>query len=176
MGWKALAARKFVELAYESILNHDFERAVDMFEQAIALEPDNASNHYKLSITCARSNKLAKAMMHASEALRLDPDNDTYRYHHKHLYARELVGQAKRHLELHNDPHLAIACLQRAVEADPLLVEAFLVLAAAYSEIDDYHLALQAAQEAAKLEPGNEAALSLSNKIKYQFKLQINES
>ncbi|WP_230876148.1 tetratricopeptide repeat protein [Paenibacillus validus] len=58
-----------IKKAYESILNHDFEQAIGWFERAIALNPNNASYHYKLSITYARSNKLSKAIRHAEQEI-----------------------------------------------------------------------------------------------------------
>ena len=51
-----------IQKAYESILGHDFEKAIEWFEKAIAEEPNNAAYHYKLSITFARSNKLIKPL------------------------------------------------------------------------------------------------------------------
>jgi tetratricopeptide (TPR) repeat protein len=169
-----MEARTYLERAYASILNHDFEKAIEWFEQAIRIEPNNASFQYKISITYARSNKLDKAMEHAAEAARLEPDNETYRYHYSHMRARELMGQAKRHLENQEaDPHMAIVILKRAIEADPLLIEAYIMLGMAHAGLGDYHLAIQAVQEAIKLDPADESTQSLLNKIRGQLIEQL---
>ncbi|MDF2963523.1 MAG: hypothetical protein K0S39_5258, partial [Paenibacillus sp.] len=88
-----------IKKAYESILKHDFEQAVEWFEQAIAIAPDNAAFHYKLSITYARSNKLSKAIEHAKEAVRLEQSEEHYQFHLQHLQAKELIQQAEKYFE-----------------------------------------------------------------------------
>jgi tetratricopeptide (TPR) repeat protein len=169
-----MEARKYVERAYASILNHDFEKAIEWFEQAIQIEPDNASVQYKISITYARNNKLSKAMEHAAEAVRLEPDNETYRYHRSHLQARELMGQAGRYMEQRNaDPHMAIACLKNAIKEDPLLKEAYVMLGMAHASLGDYHQAISAIQEAVRLDPADESKRLLLDKIRGQLVEQL---
>ncbi|WP_077997230.1 tetratricopeptide repeat protein [Paenibacillus larvae] len=60
-----------IQKAYQALLDNDFEQAIDCFEQAVRRDPLNADFHYKLSISCARSGKLKKALAHARDALRL---------------------------------------------------------------------------------------------------------
>lgn len=144
-----------IQKAYESILNHDFEQAIEWFEQAIADEPDNASYHYRLSITFARSNKLAKAVEHAEAACRLDSASEAYRLHQNTVNARMLLYKAN---ELLNGADAlsaikAIHALKQAVQLDPLSVEALLMLSVAYEEAGRLQDALAAAAEAVKLEP-----------------------
>lgn len=151
-----------IKRAYESILRSDFEQAINWFEQAIALEPDNAAYHYKLSITCARSNRLFRAIEHAESAVRLEPDNDTYRYHLRHLNARELVGKAQRCFDRNQDQlYLAAAYLKQAVSLDPLNVNAFLLLALAHAGLEEYDGAIRALNELLKLNPQHESARRL---------------
>lgn len=151
-----------IQKAYESILGHDFEQAIEWFEQAVALEPDNADYHYRLSITYARSNKLPQALEHARIAVKLDQASETYRYHLLHLLARELVQQAEPFFDREKGRlYMAVSLLKRAVELDPLCVEAFLLLALAYAGLDDYTFAVQAVKEVLKLQPEHELAKQL---------------
>lgn len=150
-----------IRKAYESILESDFERATDWFERAVLLEPDNAEYHYKLSITYARSNRLAKALEHVEAAKRLEPDNETYRQHGAVLYARHLVSEAEKRLADGERPDWSVVALRQAIESDPLCLQAYLLLAEAYGRLGDFPLALQAAKDAIKLDPQHEEAKRL---------------
>lgn len=148
-----------IQKAYESILGHDFEKAIEWFEKAIAAEPDNAAYHYKLSITYARSNRLQKAAEHAAKAIELEPGREDYRYHLRNLRARELASEAQRRFD-EPEPQIddAVILLQEAIQLDPLLVEAYLLLGAAYAQLQDYDSAMKAMQDAIRLDPQNEIA------------------
>lgn len=162
---------KQLQKAYEAILNNDFERAAQWFEQAIDAEPDNADYHYRLSITYARSNKLPKAIEHAETAIRLTPDNEQYRFHLSTLQARELLIQAQRTIDgSHPQPYLAMALLKRAIALDSLSVEAHLLLAVASDSVGDPVQAIQALNEALRLDPHNEAALALLRPFEQKLK------
>lgn len=152
--------------AYESILQNDFEQAISWFERAIEQDPDNASYHYKLSITCARSGKIAKAIKHAEFAVRLDGIQD-YRNHLRNLEAVRLVQQAEQCLnQVPARPRAALVLLREATEYDPLNLEAYLLLGIAYTAIEQYEKALQSLEEALRLDPHHETALLLAEETK----------
>jgi len=157
-----------IQKAYESILSHDFEKAIEWFEKAIAVEPDNAAYHHKLSITYARSNRLQAAFEHAEAAVRLVPDYEPYRFHLQTLRARELVEQAEK--DIGSDNTQAIWRLRQAIGLDPLAIEAYLILGEAYARRHDFAAALQAVQEALRLEPGHEAAVRLVREYEQKIK------
>jgi tetratricopeptide (TPR) repeat protein len=164
-----------LQKAYESILGSDFEKAIEWFEKAIALEPDYADYHYKLSITYARSNKLEKALNRAKHAVRLEPDNESYRFHLQYLYAREKVQQAEKLLNPINERlDMAIALLKEAIILDPLAIEAYLILGAAYASRQEYHQALSAVNEVLRLDPLHEIASQQITEYKHQLMLQDN--
>ncbi|MNI41555.1 Tetratricopeptide repeat protein [compost metagenome] len=149
-----------IQKAYESILGHDFDKAIEWFQKAIAAEPDNAAYHYKLSITYARSNKLQKAVEHANRAIELVGDTRVdYRYHLQTLHARELIVAAEKCFA---EPHLrmgeAVVLLKEAIVLDPLAVEAYLILGAAYANLGDYRSAWRAAQDGVRMDPQNDLA------------------
>ncbi len=165
-----------IQKAYESILDNDFEQAIRSFEQAIELEPDNAEYHYKLSITYARSGRLPSALTHARKACDLEPAHDTYRFHHLHLQAVEMVQQAEKLTEAGGSRRLRMAekLLQAAVRKDPLCLEAYLLLSAIYAEQGRYPQAASAVQEVLKLSPQHEAALQHIEQYKVQFQPYMN--
>lgn len=160
-----------IKKAYESILMHDFEQAIEWFEQAIAIAPDNAAFHYKLSITYARSNKLGKAIEHANIAVRLEPSEAQYQYHIQHLQAKELILQAQNYIE---EPEqqiwMAVSLLQEAVKLDSLSTDAYLLLGLAYSRLKEYSQAIQAIRELLTLNPEHEIGNQLLSD--YQMKLK----
>lgn len=143
-----------IKKAYEAILKGDFEEAVARFREAIALEPDNAAYHYKLSITCLRSNKHATALEHAREALRLAPEDASYAIHYDRLLAKENMLRAEAAMRQGGSQlYLAQAMLREACRLDPLAVEAKLLLAYACGELEDYNGAIAVLREADRLHP-----------------------
>ena len=164
-----------IRRAYDAILKHDFEQAISWFERAIELEPACAAYHYKLSITYARSNKLAKAIHHAREAVRLDPHDEHYLFHSNHLQARELTMQAERIFEDSDGKlWLAVALLKKATELDPLSLEALLLLGVAYSRLNEYHAAVQAVKELLRLDPQHSLGRRLLREYEWKWKQYLN--
>src|SRR5690606_11124500 len=105
-----------VKRAYESILQGDYERAIRWFEDALAADPDDPAYHYKCSITCMRSAKWAKALLHAEAAARLAPGVQEYEYHWTTVRARALAASAVQELALDKpDWDAAIGALKPAV-------------------------------------------------------------
>lgn len=152
----------FVKQAYEAILAGDFERAIRAFEQAIAAEPANPAYHHKCSITCLRSAQWPKALRHAQEAVRLAPANADYRYHLASVEARIAAEEAKHELASADpDFDAVIERLCQALDRDPLLDEAYLLLAAAYGALGRFGDAAAAAREALQLNPAHGEAKRL---------------
>ncbi|TDF99372.1 tetratricopeptide repeat protein [Paenibacillus piri] len=159
-----------IKKAYESILMNDFEQAIEWFEQAVATEPHNAAFHYKLSITYARSNKLGKAIEHAKEAIRLEPDENQYNFHLEHLQSRELIHQAQKYFkESDQQLWMAVILLQEAIKLDSLSVDAFLLTGLAYSQLKEYSQAIRAINELLKLDPQHELGRQLLAEIQQKL-------
>lgn len=114
-----MKAEEFLYKAYRSIYENDFEQAQHWFEQALAAEPDHADIHYRYSITCARSNRLDKALMHARLAAALAPDQEEYRLHYDRLQSMELTHMAKKRLEGREESGRNAAERPRACSSGP---------------------------------------------------------
>jgi tetratricopeptide (TPR) repeat protein len=151
-----------VRQAYASILEGDYEQAIRSFERAIAAEPGNPAYHHKCSITCMRSAQWEKALRHAEEAVRLAPEQAEYRYYLASVRARIAAEEAKSELASADPDYAAvIAGLKQALELDPLLDEAWLLLAAAYGALGRFDEAARAAREALRLNPAHGEAKRL---------------
>ncbi|OGX61773.1 MAG: hypothetical protein A2189_06975, partial [Paenibacillus sp. RIFOXYA1_FULL_44_5] len=131
-------------------------------EQAIELESDNASYHYKLSITYGRSGRLSKAIQHAKQAVHLQ-QNQVHLLHLNNLLALELVQEAEKNIQEGSESsyYMAVSLAAKAAELDPLSTEALLVLALAYAGTQEYNQAMQTLRELLKLDPHHESAQHL---------------
>lgn len=162
-----------IKKAYESILRNDFEQAITWFELAIRIEPDNADYHYRLSVSCARSNRLTKAIEHAQRSAALCPGNETYRFHLQRMHARKLTEEAEKAIEQLR-LHEAESMLRRATALDPLAFEAYLMLAVVYDKLGDPAMAFGAAREALRLDPQHDMALKLAAKYEREWQASRN--
>ncbi len=155
-----------IQRAYEAILKSDFEAAVEWFLEAVALEPDNPDYYYRLSITCARSDKLPAALSYAREALRLSAAEPVYQLHLDYLLAKEKAVQAEACLKQGGSQlYLAVTLLKEAIRLDPLSVEARLLLGYALGELEEYPQAIAALKEASRLNPQHERVRGLQAEL-----------
>lgn len=160
--------------AYASILSGDFEQAIGWFERAIALDPGNASYHYKCSITCARSGKWKQAEHHARHAVALAEGHAEFGYHLSTIEARLKVIEAEALLTGPGEPSEAIELLHEAAAMDPLNFEARLLLGAAYGSLKLYEPAIEQLREALRLHPQQEEARRMLKEYKRSWNKQKN--
>lgn len=180
-----MKSEDYLKKAYRSIYENDFEQAIQWFEEALALAPDNADIHYRCSITCARSNRLEKAMAHARLASAIAPQQEEYKLHFDRMQSKELTMMAKRLLEGEGRDNesipprsasaaaSAVNLLERAVRLDPLSVDAQAWLAIAYTEQGKYESAFQALTEAAAL-PQDESTAKQLRELTQRIKKYMN--
>jgi cytochrome c-type biogenesis protein CcmH/NrfG len=102
--------------------------------------------------------------------MKLDPGNDAYKFHVDALEAKQLLQDAEKQINGKTEPHLAVEMLKKAILLDPLLIEAFLLLAVAYGELVEFGFALQSAKNAVKLDPQHAEANRLVEEFKYKLK------
>lgn len=175
-----MKAEDYLQRAYRSIYENDFAQALYWFEQALDVQPDHADIHYRYSITCARSGQLDKALQHARLAVALEPVQDEYKLHYDRLQSMELTQMAKRLVETAGGKRKTAAepasrMLKRAVELDPLSLDAQVWLAITYGEMEHYELALQAVRDASAL-PLDAGAASQLKEMEQRLKQQIKQS
>lgn len=164
----------YMQQAYRCILQNDFEQAIRWFESAIHAHPEHAELYYRCSITHARSQHLSPALQYARKAVELSQDTEEYRLHLQTLEAKELSIQAKGMLEqagsgTHARYVQAARLLKQAVKLDPLSVEAFVMLALAYSDLNEFDLATKAVRDALSLDPQNRQLHLLLDQIKQRM-------
>lgn len=166
-----------IKRAYESILHGDYEQAIRRFEEAIAADPDNPAYHHKCSITCMRSGKWPKALMHAEEAMRLAPGEAEYAYHLATIRARAIAAEAEQSLASGESViEKQIARLKEAIELDPLLEEGYLLLAIAYGALGQYREAAEYAREVLRLNPQHSEAKRLFANFNRKRRMSIKRS
>lgn len=172
-----MKAEDYLKKAYRSIYDNDFEQAISWFEQALTIEPDNADIHYRCSITCARSNRLDKAIAHARLASALAPAQEEYKLHFDRMQSKELTQLAKKRLNSTsggdvqdvNTANSVIRLLKRAVQLDPMSVDSQVWLAIAYAETGQYGSALKALRDASTL-PQDESVAAQLRKLEQRIR------
>ncbi|ANA82063.1 tetratricopeptide repeat protein [Paenibacillus glucanolyticus] len=171
----------YIQKAYRCILQNDFDEALRWFEQAIAANPGDAEVHYRCSITYGRSNKLDMAIIHAEEAVRLQPDKPEYGVHLQHIKAAELVQRARKMVENRKDVtktelYQAISHLKSAVAMDPLYAQAYVWLALVYSELDEHALAISTLKEVIALYPQESGLQYIMEELKQRLRSYLQNS
>lgn len=78
-GQRKMTAGKYRSLGEVAMSERRFDDAVSHYRNAISLEPDNASNYYKLFRVHNRMRKLTDALADLTKALEKDPSNADYR-------------------------------------------------------------------------------------------------
>ncbi len=165
-------AKKYIKDAYMAIFSNDFNRAIYGFVKAIEIEPDNASYHYKLSVTYARNGKLGDAIQSAQIANQLQPNHPIYELHVKTLQAASIVGRA---IDLYtregtSQSDLVIKFLNQAITLNPLHIEAYYWLGVVYYELLHYSQSDYYLREALKLNPSHRGANDLLLKTSRKMK------
>ncbi|WP_091018007.1 MULTISPECIES: tetratricopeptide repeat protein [Paenibacillus] len=166
---------EYMQQAYRCILQNDFEQAIRWFESAIHAYPKHAELYYRCSITHARSKHLVPALEYARKSVELSPGTEEYILHLQTLEAKQLTSRAKLLLEQAGTATQeryveASTLLQEAVQLDPLSVEAHVMLALAYSDLNEFEYAIQALREAILMDPQNVQLHQMLQEIKQRMK------
>ncbi|CAH1217254.1 MULTISPECIES: tetratricopeptide repeat protein [Paenibacillus] len=165
----------YLQRAYRCILQNDFEQAIRWFETAILAYPGHAELYYRCSITQARSQHLSSALEYARKAVDLSGGTEEYLLHLHTLEAKQRTNQAKALLEQgdgKSPEHCvqAVALLSEAIRLDSLQLEAHVLLALAYIELNEFKRALSTVREALALDPQNVQLQQLLQQIKQRMK------
>ncbi|MGO8968404.1 MAG: protein kinase domain-containing protein [Myxococcaceae bacterium] len=135
----------------------DLERAVQLLEEANALDPGLAEAHYWLCYAYVRQKRFAEAAAEGRLASEMDPDNDMAHYM---LAASYMVGGFEEHRwELFAR---AIPVYVRAIELNPSSIAPHFGLGAIYLLLGEYQLAAGVLDRAVEIEArGQKATLKL---------------
>lgn len=138
-------------------LDHQSDRALQEYKQAVSKDPNLSALHYALGCAYYARFRPAEAIPEFESAIRLDST---------HYMAHFKLGLAL--IEL-NRPTDAIQHLKTSVHLQPGLANAHLALAKAYSHIGDSESALAAVGECLKLDPPNESAQYLRAQLLHKL-------
>lgn len=104
---EAAGAIRFYELGNAEMAKGNYEKAEDLFRQAIELYPDDAAFFIGRALASAYSGNISQALLDISEALKLSPNNP-------YIY----VDCAKIYMRF-GDPKKALESLELALEMPP---------------------------------------------------------
>lgn len=171
----------YIQKAYHFILQNDFEEALRWFEAAILANPGDAEVHYRCSITYGRSGRLAQAIHHAKEAVRLQGNKPEYHLHLQHVESLELVQKARKMVEGKSgaepaELYQAVTLLKTAIAKDPLYSEAYVWLALVYSELNEHPLAINTLKEVIGLYPQESGLQHIMEELKKRLKSYVLDS
>src|SRR5437868_13324758 len=150
--------------AREAIEQRDWEKARQMYLQALSVKSDAPDVHYGLATVCFQLKELTSAAHHFKEVSRLDP-----------LRAGAYINLGAV-LNLMNQYDEAVAALRRGIQIDSNRVEGYYNLGLVYRRKGQSDLAIQAYREATRINPRMADALyNIANIYleKTQFGLSI---
>src|SRR5437868_12293804 len=125
--------------AREAIEQRDWEKARQMYLQALSVKSDAPDVHYGLATVCFQLKDLTSAAHHFKEVTRLDP-----------LRAGAYInlGAVQNLLQEYDE---AVISLRRGLQLDPARVEGYYNLGVVYRHKGQDDLALSAYREALRL-------------------------
>jgi tetratricopeptide (TPR) repeat protein len=158
----------------------DHALAIELSDEMLRARPGNDAAHEYRARALLALGRLEEAERHASDAVRLDPDEIRYRELLAEILARRgahrdaaaefgrlarndprqpdwTVSEARERLDA-AQPAMSIDAARRAVRLDPANARAQTVLSVALARTGDAPGALQAARRAVALEPGDVGA------------------
>jgi tetratricopeptide (TPR) repeat protein len=133
------------------------DKAVDLFERAIALQPQRSDAHFNLGLIRVRQGRDADAVVSFERALKIDPSN-----------LEAAVARAEALLVLQRWAE-AIHALDLILAARPNLTDLWLKRGAAYDTLADYAKALESYRRAEVLVPADPVTKELIGTILVRF-------
>jgi len=146
------ALEKLFQKARKAIAERDWDRAKQVYLQALGLKSDSPDVHYGLATVFFQLRELTSAAHHFKEVTRLDP-----------LRAGAYInlGAVQNLLQQYDE---AVTVLRRGLQLDATRVEGYYNLGVVYRNLGQEDLAMQAYREALRLNPRMaDAQLNLAN-------------
>ena len=119
------------------------ERAIELLRRAINTDPENEAGYYNLGNYYARQRDLKTALRNYDRVLEISPAS-----------AEAAVEKGRILIEL-GRPESAVETLNRALESNSTLFDAYFVLSSAYEKMGRIKEAIAAAEEAERIRPSS---------------------
>lgn len=119
---RSAIAQSLLPLAEKQYKAQDYKGALDTYQRALKLAPDNPATHYRMGYVYTQSGKLEEAEKHLSQALQLDPDFAPARAARGYVYRRiaETMPEGLDRDQMLNE---AERNFQQALKISPKLVD-----------------------------------------------------
>ena len=158
---EAKPAEDYLRRGNELSFSGEFEQAVDEYEQALKLEPENVDLLSNLGVAYYNLGQLDKAIDQYSKAIEIAPGDADIRSNLAAAFVQQYqTSGSLDHLEK------ALEEYQTAVELDPKLAEGFFGLGVVYALLGRNDDAIQAFEEFQALDTGKDS-LATSNAEEY---------
>ena len=158
----ALTADDYLIQAYQKHQQKDYQGAISSFNQAIALNPNDANDYYNRGLTYYRLEKYPEAIADYSKAIELNPQDD---------YAYSNRGNAYNDLQKYPE---AIADYSKAIELNPQYADAYNNRGVSYHKLQKSSEAIADYSKAIELNP--QYALAYANRGLAKLQLGENQS
>jgi len=133
----------YIQAGYQYSKNHQYERAIEAFTQAIKLDPSKVEGYHRRGFAYLDKDQYDAAIKDFQQALRLNPQDD-YAYHHLgFVYYRK------------GKYDLAIENCKKAIEIEPKSSRSYQVRGLAYSGKGQHNLAIADFNRALELDPND---------------------
>ena len=129
-------------------LTDNTTQAIDLLQQSLKLNPDNAATHYKLAQLYRLQKEYDNALLHSRQAVKLKPDNEYYYIETAELYGT--IGQFS----------LAARQLQEMLDNTQASPQYYLNIANLYIQLNQPEKALKALEKAEEKLGTNEAIIT----------------
>ena len=130
-----------IQLANQALREGNPRKAMELYQEALGQEPDNAKTYYNLSVAHSRLGQSAERRRALETAIELDPSHAEARHQMGLIYLAE------------NNVKVAEEQLLFAIEADPGLAEAHSNLGVLYGRVGKGNLAEQSFRKAVEARP-----------------------
>lgn len=135
--------REKEKLAYNSVLIGQYEVAIELYKQVLAVEPDNIYDKFSLAVVYQKIGQFRQAKTLYYELLKANPENQ-----------EEIIGNLLAIL-VEESPRDAVYLLSRLTVQNPSSAYIFAQAALAYDKVKNYDQAINLLQKAIMLDGSN---------------------
>jgi tetratricopeptide (TPR) repeat protein len=118
---------RYIKAAFAYLYIREFRRAIESFQRAMEVEPENPVYFFHASVTALRNQMYDYALLWAERAAELAPNNELYAEHLNVVRSSILTAEAMLAKSVGNWAE-ALRLLHDAMERDPLNEEALMEL------------------------------------------------